>query len=194
MTSTGAGALASPLVATQFSQIRHWSFHYLASLGIAVCNSIILLWVFRMKTQDGKRLCYVLAHDVGSQHTECLAEVGEAAGETSTSEHSTFRQILSIKTVHLLAFFILVYVGVEVTIGGTGYFQNLRRDISDGHCQGGSLPTLSMYAAEARHLDTSPQDFLVVRIFPFAHLYGMLTCNRRLNDRSYSTTVAKSEG
>ncbi|KAJ7512736.1 major facilitator superfamily domain-containing protein [Mycena galericulata] len=97
----GAGALASPLVATQFSQLRHWSFHYLASLGIAVSNSILLLCVFRLKTQD-----------------ECLASVGEAAGETGTSEHSTFRQILSIKTVHLLAFFILVYVGVEVTIGG----------------------------------------------------------------------------
>jgi fucose permease len=49
---------------------------------------------------------------------ECLTSVGEAAGETGTSEHSTFRQILSLKTVHLLAFFILVYVGVEVTIGG----------------------------------------------------------------------------
>jgi fucose permease len=28
------------------------------------------------------------------------------------------KQILSIKSVHLLAFFILVYVGAEVTIGG----------------------------------------------------------------------------
>jgi fucose permease len=43
---------------------------------------------------------------------------GVAAGEKGTSEHSKFRQILSHKTVHLLAFFILVYVGVEVTIGG----------------------------------------------------------------------------
>ncbi|KAJ7753373.1 major facilitator superfamily domain-containing protein [Mycena maculata] len=97
----GAGALASPLVATQFSQIRHWSFHYLVSLGLAISNSILLLVVFRLRTQD-----------------ESLALVGEAAGETGTSEHSTFRQILSIRTVHLLAFFILVYVGVEVTLGG----------------------------------------------------------------------------
>ncbi|KAJ7211237.1 major facilitator superfamily domain-containing protein [Mycena pura] len=97
----GAGALASPLVATQFSQLPHWSFHYLTSLGVAISNAVILGFVFRLKTQD-----------------ECLASVGEAAGETGTSEHSTFRQILSLKTVHLLAFFILVYVGVEVTIGG----------------------------------------------------------------------------
>ncbi|KAJ7267042.1 major facilitator superfamily domain-containing protein [Mycena haematopus] len=97
----GAGALASPLVATQFSQLRHWSFHYLASLGVAITNTVLLTFVFRLRTQD-----------------ECLSLVGEAAGETSNSEHSTFRQILSTKTVHLIAFFILVYVGVEVTIGG----------------------------------------------------------------------------
>ncbi|KAJ7269868.1 major facilitator superfamily domain-containing protein [Mycena rebaudengoi] len=97
----GAGALAAPLVATQFSQLRHWSFHYLVSLGLAISNTVILTLVFRMKTQD-----------------ECLALAGVAAGEKGTSEHSKFRQILSHKTVHLLAFFILVYVGVEVTIGG----------------------------------------------------------------------------
>ncbi|KAJ7683015.1 major facilitator superfamily domain-containing protein [Mycena rosella] len=97
----GAGALAAPLVATQFAQLHHWSFHYLVSLGIAISNVVLLTFVFRLKTQD-----------------ECLVTIGEAPGETGTSEHSTFRQILSLKTVHLLAFFILVYVGVEVTIGG----------------------------------------------------------------------------
>jgi hypothetical protein len=49
---------------------------------------------------------------------ECLAQIGQAAGEKGTSEDSKFRQILSLKAVHVLAFFILVYVGVEVTIGG----------------------------------------------------------------------------
>lgn len=97
----GAGALASPLVATQFAQLRHWSFHYLVSLGVAISNAALLYLVFRLKTQD-----------------ECLITVGEAVGETGTSEQSPFRQIMSLKTVHLLAFFILVYVGVEVTIGG----------------------------------------------------------------------------
>jgi fucose permease len=54
-----------------------------------------------------------------SFYAECLALIGEAAGEPNTSDHSTFRQILSLKSVHILAFFTLVYVGVEVTIGGT---------------------------------------------------------------------------
>ncbi|KAK7039467.1 major facilitator superfamily domain-containing protein, partial [Favolaschia claudopus] len=108
----GAGALVSPLVATQFSQLRHWSFHYLISLGIAITNTVILIWIFRLKTQD-----------------ECLEVVGEGPIDAaSTNEHSSFRQILSMKTVHLLAFFILVYVGMEVTIGGwiVTYIQDVR--------------------------------------------------------------------
>ncbi|PBK59802.1 MFS general substrate transporter [Armillaria solidipes] len=97
----GLGALCSPLVATQFAYLPRWSFHYLTSLGVALTNTIFLWAVFRLKTQD-----------------DCLAEIGHPPGEKGDNEHSTFRQILTLKTVHLLAFFILVYVGVEVTIGG----------------------------------------------------------------------------
>lgn len=49
----GAGALASPLVATQFAQMDRWSFHYLVSLGIAISNTILLVVVFGLKSQDG---------------------------------------------------------------------------------------------------------------------------------------------
>jgi hypothetical protein len=55
---------------------------------------------------------------VYSHGADCLALIGQAAGETETSDRSKFRQIVSLKTVHLLAFFALVYTGVEVTIGG----------------------------------------------------------------------------
>ncbi|KAF8870180.1 hypothetical protein BD779DRAFT_1681366 [Infundibulicybe gibba] len=95
------GSIGSPLVATQFAQLRHWSFHYLVSVGIAVSNTAVLSAVFKFKTQD-----------------ECLDKIGQSAGEKGTSEVAKFRQILNLKSVHLLAFFILVYVGVEVTIGG----------------------------------------------------------------------------
>ncbi|KDQ58647.1 hypothetical protein JAAARDRAFT_155195 [Jaapia argillacea MUCL 33604] len=97
----GAGALASPLIATQFSQLPHWSFHYLVSMGIAASNTICLVLVFRGKNQD-----------------ECFAQIGLEAGETGTSEVSAYRQIWGLKAVHLLAIFTLIYVGVEVTIGG----------------------------------------------------------------------------
>ncbi|KAJ7921499.1 major facilitator superfamily domain-containing protein [Mycena leptocephala] len=97
----GAGALVAPLVSTQFAQMRHWSFHYLVSLGVTALNTIFLGLVFRAKTQD-----------------ECLAQIGQETGDKGQSEESHFRQIISIKAVHFLALFLLVYVGVEVTIGG----------------------------------------------------------------------------
>ncbi|KAF8900936.1 major facilitator superfamily domain-containing protein [Mucidula mucida] len=87
--SYGAGAFTAPL------------FHYLTSLSVAVVNTAAIWCVFRGKTQD-----------------ECLAQIGQPPGDRGTSEHSKIRQILSIKTVHLLAAFALVYVGAEVTVGG----------------------------------------------------------------------------
>ncbi|KAL0574334.1 hypothetical protein V5O48_007616 [Marasmius crinis-equi] len=98
----GVGAFAAPLVSTQFSQLERWSFHYLCSLGIALINTALIIAVFRFKTQD-----------------ECLARIGQSAGERDQENaHGTFKQILTHRNVHLMAFFILVYVGVEVTIGG----------------------------------------------------------------------------
>jgi len=99
----GAGALCSPLVATQFAQLKHWSFQYLVSLGLLIANTLILILVFRFKTQD-----------------ECLQEIGQPVPEQTSNKDSnnTFRQIFSHKTVQLLALYIFVYDGVEVTIGG----------------------------------------------------------------------------
>ncbi|EGO25588.1 hypothetical protein SERLADRAFT_368985 [Serpula lacrymans var. lacrymans S7.9] len=97
----GAGALVAPLVSTQFSQLKHWSFHYLISLGISLSNVAFLAYTFRLKKQN-----------------DCLAEIGLDSGEENASETRTYRQIFAQKTVHVLAFFILVYVGVEVTLGG----------------------------------------------------------------------------
>lgn len=114
----GAGALLAPLAATQFAQLPRWSFYYFCSLGIAVSNTLFLWAVFNLKTQDGKFLCTVTENHDLSTYPECLVQIGQEAGEKSNSDSSTFRQILSLKAVHVLAFFILVYVGVEVTIGG----------------------------------------------------------------------------
>ncbi|KAJ7772039.1 MFS general substrate transporter, partial [Mycena maculata] len=96
--SYGAGALTAPLVATQFAQMRHWSFHYLTSLGLAITNVFVLILVFRGRTQDGK----------------WLSSPGARAITATSGRFFPW----TLKTVHLLAFFALVYVGVEVTIGG----------------------------------------------------------------------------
>jgi len=50
----GLGALVSPLVATQFAQLHRWSFHYLVTLAVALLNTILLICIFKFKTQDGE--------------------------------------------------------------------------------------------------------------------------------------------
>lgn len=50
----GAGAFCAPLVATQFASMKgNWSLHFLTSLGLAIINLAVLLWVSKLKTQEG---------------------------------------------------------------------------------------------------------------------------------------------
>ncbi|EEB89977.1 hypothetical protein MPER_11875, partial [Moniliophthora perniciosa FA553] len=103
--SYGLGAFCSPLVATYFSGVRHWSFHYLISAGIAVSNTAVLIAVFRFKTQD-----------------ELMQEIGQPSDEQNagrTDNSNLYRQIFNNKALHFMAIFALIYIGVEVTIGGT---------------------------------------------------------------------------
>ena len=51
--------------------------------------------------------------------TEALAEIGqEPEDHGSANEGSKYKQIFRLRELHLLAFFILIYVGIEVTLGG----------------------------------------------------------------------------
>ena len=52
---------------------------------------------------------------------ECLREIGQEPHEkTKASEEGVnkYKQVFGLRAVHLMAFFIFTYVGVEVTIGG----------------------------------------------------------------------------
>ncbi|CAE6524345.1 unnamed protein product [Rhizoctonia solani] len=100
----GAGAFIAPLIATQFAQLPQWSFHYLTSLGVSVANAIVLLVVFKLRRQ----------HEIMG-----LPDPNIAHAHTETSGSSNkYKEIFSSRAVQLMAFFIWVYVGVEVTIGG----------------------------------------------------------------------------
>jgi fucose permease len=53
--------------------------------------------------------------------TACLRRAGELLSDRVASEElhdDKFSQLMRKKTVHLLALFLVVYIGVEVTIGG----------------------------------------------------------------------------
>lgn len=89
---SGAGALCAPFSATQFARLKHWSFQYFTSLGIACLSMISLI--------------------------ECLVQIGIPPKERSDSQVSHFRQIFSLSSVHLLTLFAFAYVGTEITLGG----------------------------------------------------------------------------
>ena len=76
----------------------------------------------RLSLQDSGRSVSSLNHRsltrILIQLPECLTLIGQAPPEKSASAESNFRQIFRLKNLHLLAVFALVYVGVEVTIGG----------------------------------------------------------------------------
>ncbi|KAJ8078960.1 hypothetical protein PM082_013244 [Marasmius tenuissimus] len=98
----GCGALCAPLVSTQFARLpEHWSYHFLVTLGLGSIECVSLALVFRFKST-----------------AESLAAIGQPKDDNDTEGQKSFRQILMNSQVHLLAFFVLVYVGVEVTIGG----------------------------------------------------------------------------
>jgi len=53
--------------------------------------------------------------------TVCLRRAGEIVPDNTAIEENNedkFSQLMRNKTVHLLALFFVIYIGVEVTIGG----------------------------------------------------------------------------
>ncbi|RDX49324.1 MFS general substrate transporter [Lentinus brumalis] len=100
----GAGALSAPLVATQFSQLPRWSFHYLVSLGLALINICAIASVYKFRTFEA------LLTEIGIPPTANDRDNGLSG--------SKYQQIMRLRDVHLIALFILIYVGTEVTLGG----------------------------------------------------------------------------
>jgi hypothetical protein len=50
--SEGLGAFTSPWVATQFSTMSHFTYHYFVSAGVAIVNIAYTLAIFRLRTQE----------------------------------------------------------------------------------------------------------------------------------------------
>ncbi|PVF93670.1 MFS general substrate transporter [Serendipita vermifera] len=125
------GAFASPLVSTQFAQQSRWSFHFLVSLGLAILNTIFL-----SATVKGNSLEDIL-RSIGSPPievhpssvveltdrprsptTQSTAENGNNSQGAIIREQNSMSRIVRSRVVQLMALFVLVYVGIEVTISG----------------------------------------------------------------------------
>ena len=142
--------MVAPLVATQFAQLHRWSLYYLVSLAVATLNSALLLCIFGFKTQDGKSNVLffenVKSHDE-PHGPECLTQIGEGTEEKETVVGSRYKAMFKLKALHLLALFIMVYVGVEVTIGGKPHI-SLRFLYNNTVCAAGWIVT---YVIQVRH-------------------------------------------
>ena len=116
---SGFGALTAPLAATHFARLHRWSFHYLVSFGVATLNTVVLVCVFKLKSQDGTTFLLDMTSELTHWNgSECLAQIGQLTEEKESVNGSKYKEMFKLKALHLLALFILVYVGVEVTIGG----------------------------------------------------------------------------
>jgi hypothetical protein len=131
----------------------------------------VLVLIFRFRRQDGQ---YSLISRIKSFTHECwileiLSRIGVAPEEQGTSDESKYRQIMGNRVVHLLACFVFVYVGCEVTIGGwiVTFVINVRGGgkssgyVSSGFFGGNVLPLhapmcSNTYAFECR-VDAGPR-------------------------------------
>ncbi|KAF8966644.1 major facilitator superfamily domain-containing protein [Flammula alnicola] len=144
----GFGLLIAPFVSTQFAQLPRWSFHFLVSLGLSLSNTAVQISIFKFKSLDGKCpcTCSFLVPSLYScrlilTYLACLEQGGEPAPEKAPDgEGSLFRQVMRNWTIHLFAFFIVVHLGVGVTIGGwiVTYIIDVRGgDASSGYISAG---------------------------------------------------------
>ncbi|PPQ67224.1 hypothetical protein CVT26_007297 [Gymnopilus dilepis] len=104
--SYGFGALTSPFSSTFFSGFdnKKWGYHYIILECLALLNLCFLIYVFRFRRQE-----------------EILLEGGqEPQSESVAQPHGAnkYRQIFAQKSIPLLTIFSVVYIGVEVTLGG----------------------------------------------------------------------------
>nr|XP_019008732.1 uncharacterized protein I206_06414 [Kwoniella pini CBS 10737]OCF47513.1 hypothetical protein I206_06414 [Kwoniella pini CBS 10737] len=112
----GFGATVSPFVSTAF--VQHVSsrvyLYFAASLGLALITVLALVVAFRGRTETqivGKRQLEIRYNKDGtSKEVDPTHEGGGSGGK--------MKQILTTPVVHYMAFYMLIYVGVEVTIGG----------------------------------------------------------------------------
>ena len=86
--------------------------------------------IFRLRRQEGSLVLVLFwtaevysppFEDVltdGGQPTAPAEAATQVAQQTSTSGRNVYTQILRVREVHLLSIWCLIYVGVEVSLGG----------------------------------------------------------------------------
>jgi fucose permease len=103
----GLGATVAPLVSTQFViRVSRFYLYYTTSIGIAAGTCILLLLVFRGRTED--EVCGVRPREADYEQRVAQGKEGErgSAGKMG--------RLLKIPAVHYMAFYLLIYVGSQL--------------------------------------------------------------------------------
>ncbi|KAF4612446.1 hypothetical protein D9613_003977 [Agrocybe pediades] len=163
----GVGAFIAPLVSTQFAILPRWSFYFLVSLSLALTNTTLLCLVFKFKRQDAVKF-YLPAF------RECLQEAGEILpGRPASRDGNSFGMVMRNRSAHIMALFTLVYVGVEVTIGGWSvtFIRNVRGGgPSSGYISSGFFGGLTVGRILLLWVNSKIGERLVVFIYAFLAL------------------------
>ncbi|KIR36392.1 hypothetical protein I310_00521 [Cryptococcus deuterogattii CA1014] len=120
----GFGATISPFVSTAFVQhIPQRVYLYFAvSLGLAIITAIALVAVFHLRTDDqivGKREETDQDSTDSSEVPAAVNSEGQVSEKKPKHDSSSkMKRIMKTPVVHCMAFYMVIYVGVEVTIGG----------------------------------------------------------------------------
>lgn len=148
----------SPLSATFFGQQRHWADHYFISTSFAVLNLISIVLVFRLETQESKILSLDKVEPLTIFTIDAFIKSGQAVAPAEPTRDNLYSQIFRIRALHLLAFFSIVYVGVEVTLGGESFLSSCRDVVITQRKQDGLLHLLSKNVMEELLPDISRLD------------------------------------
>ncbi|KAI9490062.1 major facilitator superfamily domain-containing protein [Zychaea mexicana] len=96
--SFGLGALIGPLIASALLQYRPWNYTYLVLSSFAVVNLITSIF---------------------SSGTTAVSSLGDQ--DQQDAQRNALSQVIRYPIAYVGAFFLLVYVGIEVTIGDWAY-------------------------------------------------------------------------
>ncbi|KAF8312639.1 MFS general substrate transporter [Clavulina sp. PMI_390] len=140
----GLGALISPLISTQFAQKQRWAFMYLTSLGLAVITIVVLLAVFRLRSQASILEDLAARKAGGHPDGETPPKVEE---QIQYQGWDKYYALMRMPAVHLAALFIFTYVGAEVCVGAWSVTYLLRErggGASSGYVSSGFFGGLTL--------------------------------------------------
>ncbi|KAF9528690.1 major facilitator superfamily domain-containing protein [Crepidotus variabilis] len=163
--SYGLGAFCSPFASTRFSTLsdRKWAYHFIITAVLSLINVVLLFWMFRLRRQEDILL------EAGQEH---ISDNSVRPGG------SLYRQIIHTKAVPLMIVFALIYIGVEVTLGGwivTYIIQKRHGGHTAGYISSGFFGGLTLGRVSLMWLNKLVGEHRIVFVYSFVAIGLQIT-------------------